>query len=289
LLEFAGSGTVGSDYLDFIVRSTCEREGLDALTSFLSRTGYSVRLSNVKEGSAAAIAVSRGLDERGWTCLEAPRNVCPFIDLSSGSFDAYLSTLGSSHRYNFKRRLRNLNRDFTVRFAAAQSSEERRDALNQVVYLHLLRWNKRAGGSDAFNDPQLLAFHDDLTELARKRGWLRLFVLELDGRAVAAFYSFRYGRTVHFYQSGFDPAFEKYSVGLVALGLTVKSAIEEGAAEYDMLHGNETYKSLWATDARNLVSLEMYPPGPLGRLHRNTVRAVAAARKSAKRVLKAVS
>jgi len=284
LLQFAGTGTIGSDYLDFIVSSACETAALTALTAFLADIGLSIRLPRVKEGSLVATTLSRGLADRGWESLEIPMDVCPIIDVSVGSWESYLMDLGPRHRYNFRRRLRNLHRDHAVRFESVDCEGARQQALKHLVSLHLLRWRAR-GGSNAFDDPRLLAFHDELSRLALDRGWLRLFVLRLDGAAAAAFYGFRYGRTFHFYQSGFDPAFRRYSVGLVMMGLTIQKAIEEGAGEYDLLHGREAYKFLWATRVCPLVRLELYPPGRIGRIHRNSERAVTAAKKFAKRVL----
>jgi CelD/BcsL family acetyltransferase involved in cellulose biosynthesis len=281
VLEFAGTGTIGSDYLDVILRRTCEREALDALSTFLAGTGTSMRLPRVRKTSAAAILLGRTLAERGWERLEVPTEVCPFIDLSGCSWDDYLKTLGPSHRYNFKRRLRNLHRDFDVRLQYAQCDDERQEALRHVVDLHLKRWESR-GGSDAFDNRTLLAFHDDLSRHALDKGWLRLAVLTLDGKPAAAFYSFRYRNTFHFYQSGFDPAFVSHSVGLIMMGLTIQDAIAEGAAEYDLLHGDETYKFLWARSVHLLVRLELYSPGTLGGMH----RATAMAKRFAKRVLR---
>jgi CelD/BcsL family acetyltransferase involved in cellulose biosynthesis len=286
LLEFAGTGTIGSDYLDFIIRTHCEAVALRTLTSFLADTAFSIRLPRVNEDSSMASALSRGLVARGWECVPTPTDVCPFIDLSAGSFGSYLSTRGSSHRSNFRRSLRNLEKDHSVRLERATSSDERRAALGHLVNLHLQRWKTRGGSDAGFDDPNVLAFHDELSQLALERGWLRLLVLTVDGAAAAAFYGFRYGRTFHFYQSGFDPAFERSSVGLVTIGLTIRDAIEEGAAEYDLLHGNETYKFLWATEVHRLVRLELYPPGHWGRMHRNTARLTRTAKKLAKRVLR---
>ena len=72
-------------------------------------------------------------------------------------------------------------------------------------------------------------------------------------------YGFRYGDKFYFYQSGFDPGYARQSVGLVALGLTIKAALEEGAMEYDLLHGDEEYKFLWAHQTRELRRLELFP------------------------------
>ena len=288
VLEFAGTGAIGSDYLDFIVSAEYESAALETLIRFLAETGLSLRMPRVRRQSGLAVALAKQLVERGWESLEIQTDICPFIDLSVGSWEAYLGRLGPRHRYNFKRRLRNLERDHTVRLHPVNNETGRGGALKHLVDLHLRRWRNR-GGSDAFHEPRLLAFHDDFSRLALERGWLRLTLLEIDGRTAGAFYGLRYGQVFHFYQSGIDPSLSRWSIGLVMLGLTIKSAIDEGASEYDMLHGNESYKFLWATQHHPLIRIELHPPGPMGRVHRNAARITTAAKKLAKRVLYAAS
>jgi CelD/BcsL family acetyltransferase involved in cellulose biosynthesis len=285
-LEFLGTGSVGSDYLDFIVHGAHEAAAVEALTEFLADAGFSLRLPSVKEDSIVASAISAGLSDRGWRARKVPMQVCPFIKLAGLSWDAYLSSRGSSHRYNFRRRLRNLEKSHSVRFERAESNADCRAALQHVVDLHLRRWNAR-GGSDGFHEERLLRFHDEFSALAREQGWLRLRVLSIDGRPAGAFYGFRYRDKYSFYQSGFDEAFLRQSVGLVTIGLTIQEAIAEEAAEYDFLHGDESYKSLWANETRPLSRIELFPPGVIGRMHRDSVIAVAATKKIVKRALHA--
>ena len=224
------------------------------------------------------------LADLGWSVRVTPMQVCPFIDFAGGTFDGYLASIGSSNRYNFRRRLRNLQKLHEVRFDHASSDEERRRALQHVIDLHLGRWAER-GGSDAFHETGLITFHHEFSALAHERGWLRLRVLKVDGKTVGAFYGFRYADKYSFYQSGFDQAFSRHSVGLVTLGLTIKEAIDEGAAEYDFLHGDESYKFLWTREVRPLFRYDLYPSGVLGRLQRDSAAAVAITKKAIKRAL----
>ena len=55
------------------------------------------------------------------------------------------------------------------------------------------------------------------------------------------------------------------------MGLAIKSAIEEGVQDYDLLHGDERYKFLWARDERELVRLELYPPRVRGAFYRRAM------------------
>ena len=130
-----------------------------------------------------------------------------------------------------------------------------------------------------------MAFHREFVDLAAGRGWLRLLILWVDNAPAAAIYGLRYGKTFYFYQSGFDPTYGKQSVGLVMMGLAIKAAIEEGASEYDLLHGAEEYKFHWANQVRDLGRVEFYPPNAEGRIYRRAMDWNRTARMMARRVL----
>src|SRR5437867_2771593 len=120
-----------------------------------------------------------------WGCSEAKINLCPLIKLSGHSWQSYLASLGPEHRYNFQRRLKNLAKQATVEFESVRTEEQRPEALAYLIALHHQRWRDR-GGSDGLHKPSLLAFHEELSRLALERGWLRLFVLLVDGQPAAS-------------------------------------------------------------------------------------------------------
>ena len=165
-----------------------------------------------------------------------------------------------------------------------QTEAERREALEALVALHTRRWQER-GGSEAFGSPRLLAFYDEASRLALQRDWLRLFILRLDGKPAAVLHGYRYGPKFYFYQSGFDPSFAKESVGLVTMGLTIRHALEEGATEYDLLHGAEPYKFHWADRVHELGRLELFAPGLRGAIYRQLVVGGVRAKEAARWLL----
>ena len=283
-LEFLGTGVVGSDYLDVIVRGGAKRETLDALATCLARERAVLRLAQCRKHASAAAALAEVLRSSGWGDCRRTTDACPFIRLAGHSWDSYLASLGSDHRYNFQRRFRNATKTFNVRFEQARSTDECREMLARLITLHEMRWDSR-GGSDAFHAPALRQFHEEFSQLALARNWLRLFVLWLDGEPAAALYGFRYRHVFYFYQSGFDPRYQKHSAGLVAMGLAIKSAIEDGAGEYDLLHGREAYKFHWTKDVRELDRLEIYPPDMLALAMKQVEAMGRAARSGARRIL----
>ena len=263
-LDLLGTGDAGSDYLDIITRSGFETESLESIERFVVSQNVALRLTHLSS-SAAAVALAKRLERRRWTPMTTPGGTCPYIPLAGQTWDSYLATLGASHRANVRRRLRALEQKFDVRFEHVTDDSGRREALERLTHYHGRRFG--AHGS-AFRTASLCAFHDEATRGFLDRGWLRMFVLRLNGAPAAVMYGFLYNRTFYFYQHGFDDSYEHHSIGLVLMALSIRTAIEEGAAEFDMLWGTEPYKFLWARHVRELHNLHLFPPHIGGQLHR---------------------
>jgi CelD/BcsL family acetyltransferase involved in cellulose biosynthesis len=280
------SGNVGSDYLDVIVRRGCP-EALAELGTALTRRGRVLDLAQVAGDGSAVDRLVQGLRATEWSVRSQDTGLCPVVDLAGHTWDSYLASRGREHRYGVQRKLRGLGKAFDVRFESASTEAARGPALRVLLDLHQRRWRdkKDADPSDAFSTPALRAFHETFTRLALERGWLRLFVLRLNGADAAALYGLRYGRTFSFYQSGFDPAYARYGVGAVTMALSIQAAIEEGADLYDLLHGTEEYKFHWANRTRPLVRMAAFPPRPQGRVAAVLAAAAAHLRPVARRVL----
>ena len=284
VLEFLVSGIAGSDYLDAIVDEAFEPETLDAFARSLASSRFMIQFGQLRESGSLAEAIAARLGGSSWKTANNKINVCPFIPLAGCSWENYLSELGSSQRYNFQRRLRSLEKSGEFRVETATAADCSR-SLDVLIELHHKRWGTRRELSEAFQTESITAFHREFVQAAADRGWLRLLSLWIADKPVAALYGLRYGGTFSFYQSGFDPEFAKKSVGLVTMGLAIRFAIEEGATEYDFLHGDEEYKFHWTQKSKELRRIELFPPRVRGFLYRHTITANRAARRLARRML----
>jgi CelD/BcsL family acetyltransferase involved in cellulose biosynthesis len=171
----------------------------------------------------------------------------PCIQLPA-SWEAYLAGRSRNFRSQLGRKLRALERSHEVRFRRTQMASELTSDLETFFRLHYARWESRGGSSSA--SERVRSFHADFAEAALERGWLRLWLMEVDGDSVAAWYGWRLGERYSYYLAGFEPRWSDASVGLLLLAHTVHEAIDEAASEYDLLLGEEAYKQRFATDAR---------------------------------------
>lgn len=282
--EFLGTGVIGSDYLDVIARRGEELMLRIALTDYFNHAKPLLTLSHLSSGTAEAEGTVKELEMSGWQAMRSTVESCPYITLRGHTWESYLDSLGANHRYNFSRRLKNLHKVGVVEFDMVEKEDQRHDVLQAFLALHAVAWQER-GGSQAMQTARELAFHENFSRIALERGWLRLFLLRVNGRPVGGLYGFRRGPRFYFYQSRFDPAWRKHSVGLVTMGLAIKHALGEGADEYDLLHGTEAYKFRWAKETRDLSRVHVFPPSWRGWLYRASLEAETHGKQAARRWL----
>lgn len=178
-----------------------------------------------------------------------------------GDFESFLAARSRNFRDQVRRRERRLRREHELQFRLTTDHSTLDDDFATLVRLHDARWDE---GSRAFAPPRD-RFHLDFARAALDRGWLRLWTLELDGRAAAAWLGYRIGGAEWYYQAGRDPALEREAVGFVLMAHTVRAALDDGIHTYRLLLGGESYKDRFATGDNRLETVAV-GRGPRGRM-----------------------
>lgn len=186
------------------------------------------------------------------------RNGSPVLDFEGRTWEEILKAKSRNFREQVGRRARALERDFRVELRLVDGPDGLDDALDTFFRLHALRH----GGPTVITRTE--AFQREFAAVAAGRGWLRLWLLELDGRSAAAWLGFRFGGAECYYQAGRDPAFDRHSVSFVLLAHTIRAALEDGAREYRFLRGDEPYKYRFATADPGLETI-VVARGPVAR------------------------
>jgi CelD/BcsL family acetyltransferase involved in cellulose biosynthesis len=189
-----------------------------------------------------------------------------------GGWEAYLRARSANFRQQVRRRGRRLSVALGIRFRIAQERARLAADMDALIGLHAARWGS---ASSAFSGRRA-AFHREFAAAALERGWLRLWLAEAEGGAVAAWYGFRFGGVEYFYQSGRDPAWAAECVGGGLLEHSIREAFADGVREYRLLRGDERYKQRYATETRQLVTI-VVPHTGRGRAVVAAARLLAAA------------
>jgi CelD/BcsL family acetyltransferase involved in cellulose biosynthesis len=189
------------------------------------------------------------------------REASPLLHIGGRSWDELLAARSANFRQQARRRERRLREAHRVTIRLADDPQRLDADFATLVALHEARW--AGGGSEAFVGARR-PFHEAFAFVAQREGWLRLWLLELDGRPAAAWYGFRFGGAEWFYQAGRDPAYDHLSVGFVLMAHALREAAADGVGEFQLLRGDDPYKGRFASDDYGLETIAL-GRGPLGR------------------------
>jgi CelD/BcsL family acetyltransferase involved in cellulose biosynthesis len=205
-----------------------------------------------------------------WSSLHAKmlrRGPSPVLR-TNDDWTGFLSSRNANLRRQVARYERTLQNEYNVGYRLADDPERLPEDLDALFALNAARWGGRASPFVKKEE-----FHRDFAQCALERGWLRLWFLELDGRAAAAWYGFRYAGVQFGYQAGRDPSLDSLSVASILLTHTIRDALNDGVHTYRFLHGGEAYKRLFATDNLGVVTFGV-ARGPVGKAMLDTALAV---------------
>ena len=234
---FAGSADL-CDCLDFVVAPGSEYEFFNILLDDLRQKGICrLELRPLRPDSTVLTHLVGIAKERRYKVSCRVEDVSLERDLPS-TWEDYLGMLNRKQRHEVRRKLRRLWEAGQVNCRFVQDG----DAVANVMDLFLELFRKSKQDKAQFMTTVRESFFRSLAESMAQARLLRLGILELDARPVAATMCFDYNDTVYLYNSGHDPHYGWLSVGLISKILCIKDSIERGRSKFDFLKGAEEYK-----------------------------------------------
>lgn len=237
IVTLVGSHDV-SDYNDFLVRGGVEVPFYEAFLDYLAQKEWSaLKLFSLLQDSPTLVHLPKMAQARGYSVEIRQDDVSPGVCLPD-SWDQYLAGLSRKNRHELRRKLRRLNSTDQVRWYALTKVNEIEEEIDN--FLALMRLSKQE--KHHFLTPERDCFFHSIATETSSMGVARLFFMEINGQKVASALCFDYGSSRLLYNSGYNPDYGYYSVGLLLKALTIRSAIEEGKEYFDFLRGDESYK-----------------------------------------------
>jgi CelD/BcsL family acetyltransferase involved in cellulose biosynthesis len=236
-----------SDYFDLIIERGREERVLNAFADHLISTAGSWHIVDLDEVTADAQTLKLLPDilrRRGAEALLFEGTVCPRVPLPE-TYEAFLQELGPNTRYNVKRKWNKLRAmpGYEEKMIVA-GEQEIRQGLGLFLQVHRARW-KSVGFPSLFETPQALQFLTEVTLASARKGWLRFSLMMAGGAPVGASIDFNRGGVIAMYQSNVygPPEVMKQSPGFLVKMYAIERGIAEGMRVYDMLRGDESYKT----------------------------------------------
>lgn len=260
VLRLMGDGSGDSDNLDLPVRSGDETGVALSLLNWLqdsARDWDLCRLNTLPSGSPIANRLLEEIKPRRWTCFTTtpPRSV---VDLPE-TWESYLKMLSSKERGKIGYLTRRLEKKYHLRVFPCTGADQLDACLEALFELHGKHWQAR-GLPGTLQLGARRQFYREIGTLLMERGRLQFWLLELDGKTVAAQFGFRHGDTVYSLQEGFDPDYSLDSAGYVLRSQAIKQLISEGVRRYDFLGGTDASKSRWGAQLKSYLNIEFARP-----------------------------
>lgn len=232
--QILGSGPGGADHLGF----PCADELRSDVLEWVLGRGGAVRLDSLDRSWAAELRSAGMVD---------PHPTRTYRTSLVGS-----PRPGSKKLWKHIARSRRQLLERGVEFDQLSGRDIDREALSALFSLHGAR-SDRAGRSTTFTAARL-EFHTHLAQRSTDVHRSFLVRARCGGELVGALYGFMDASAWHYYQSGWDPAFEKASLGSVLIGDAIDLAAEHGAITFDFLRGDEPYKLRFGAECVEDVS-----------------------------------
>ena len=177
-----------------------------------------------------------------------------YLAVASRSFDQYYGERPSALRHSIERGQRRLTKSGEWSIHIHQSADLALDtAIADFESVYQQSWKVPEPNKQ---------FIPGLIRMAATQGWLRLGVLKLEGRAIAAQLWLVKDKKASIYKLAYVNGFERLSVGSVLTSALMRHAIDvDQVQEVDYLTGDDAYKQSWMSHRRERWGIVGFRPG----------------------------
>ena len=249
-LSFMGSQDT-FDYNDFPIRPGHEEGFYQTLLERMDELDFQkMQLNSLRDSSPTLELFPDMARSRGYTVEIEEEDVTSGIELP-GTWDEYLGMLNKKDRHELRRKLRRMDAQTDWKWYSITDPVEVGERLGE--FISLMR-QSRADKDEFMTSERELFFHN-ITQRMAELNQLQLYFLDMDGSTVATSLCFDYGGSRLLYNSGYDPEYGYFSVGLLLNAMCLKDAIDRGLTYFDFLRGPEPYKAHLGGQQRSLYQM----------------------------------
>ena len=239
------------DYNDFLIRPGHEVGFYHTLLDCMEEQKFGMlRLVSLRETSPTLQILPDLARKHGYTVEVKEEDVTSGIGLPS-TWDEYLSLLNKKNRHELRRKIRRMDSQTDWKWYSLSEPTQVAERLSEFISL----MRRSRADKDEFMTPERERFFSNITQRMAELGQLHLYFLDMDGSTVATSLCFDYRGSRLLYNSGYDPEYGYFSVGLLLNAMCLKDAIDQGLDYFDFLRGPEPYKAHLGGQQRSLYQM----------------------------------
>jgi CelD/BcsL family acetyltransferase involved in cellulose biosynthesis len=232
---FIGSDNL-FDFQDFIIDRGCDEVFYRTLLHHLSEIkAAKLDLGLLLPDSSVHRSLLPLARESGLAATCDQEDVTVALDLPHDEA-AYLALLSGKQRHELLRKERRLNEEGDISYRVDDSADD------AEINLFLRFFRESREDKNRFLTQPIELFMRDIIRSGKVRGMLRMGILELNNRPIAATLCFEYREGMYLYNSGYSPDYRWLSAGLLSKYYSIRDSIVKRKKRYDFLKGAEKYK-----------------------------------------------
>jgi CelD/BcsL family acetyltransferase involved in cellulose biosynthesis len=236
-LSFVGHYSI-CDYMDFTVVPDRAGDVFDALLAALKDESWdTIELRGLRDDCLTIAELLPRAEAAGYNVEREDEAVAPHV-MVPDSWEAYQAGLNKKDRHELRRKLRRLGELGELQMTAYTRVEDVEEHLPVLIRLMVESRSDKA----SFMSEQIGRFFHRMAPALAREGLVRLYELELNGSAIASVLCFDQAGRLFLYNSGYDPQYAQFAVGLGSKAMVLRDAIETGHHCVDFLRGHEPYK-----------------------------------------------
>lgn len=255
VLNFTGQPSL-ADRMDLILRKGSERDCIGAWAKWLcSRKDWDLlELKNMAPFSRNAQLLQSALEALGSDNLLQEDSRYPYIRSDSHpDFDAFVKSLGRGARRSFEKTAKRISSQGDIEWSFTDRYDEA--LIDAMIELDAEKSRRGAAGRAFFRSAEKTAFLKAFLRSIEGRGMFRIYTYRMMRQLLSHLLVFQYNNKVLAYQIAYDPVHTKMRPGIQSLFNAIRDMFDEGVGEFDLLKGDESYKTGLAAQSRQSFKL----------------------------------
>ena len=235
-------------------------QAIEAMLHHLNqRIAVRLILQHLEQNSATVQLLPEAAHGHGMTTLTRTEAGSPIVSIQE-DWNSYLNSRSTHLRSELRRKRRQLEAAGRIEFVTSTEQSGWELTMEAVLRTERNSW-KAAAGSSLTSEAATGYFYDTLARRCAKRGWLRIYLLLLDGVPIAYIYGVVFGKVYYALKTSHDATFASYSPGTVLFEHTLRDAFDQKLEAFEFLGYESQWKNEMANDVKAHVNLCVFSRG----------------------------
>src|SRR3989339_1919431 len=261
-------GFIQNDYSpssDFIIYEN-QAEAISAVIDYLLalQNWDVISLRNMPKDSPNYPALVQTLAQKGIIYGTGPGLSSPFIRIQT-DWETFMASRTRKFRKAIRNKMNRIKKWGAYEIKTIDTIDDNGSVLEHIFAISKNSW-KADYDKDIVSNDNNMRFFTALSKTAARKGWLKIWLLNVDGKPVAYEYHLAYKGRLHALRSDYDRSYRLSSPGSILDMHIVENAFSGHVREYDMCGSSDFYKLNWTSDIREHARILIFRDTVYGRM-----------------------